>query len=149
MKHPRRDLSFTCSRRNFWQALLQEGFVIFGSLKGGQGYRLSELGSLPDDQLAQVRPIVNPDHEIFMDQGHVWSKCEKTEATLKLFPMEKENLVAFDLFDGKHNLGEIGERLSQEMGWDEARGFAHVRDLFLSLVSRLVCVPRDPLDPDE
>jgi hypothetical protein len=149
MKHPRRDLPFTCSRRDFWRALLQEVFVISGSLKGRQGYRLSELGSLPDDQLAQVRPIMNPDHEIFVDQGHVWSKCEKTETTLKLFPVEKENLAAFDLFDGRHTLGEISERLSQEMGWGEARGFAHVRDLFLSLVSRLVCVPGNPLDPDE
>jgi hypothetical protein len=149
VKHPRRDLPFTCSRRQFWRALLQEGFVILGSFKGGLAYQLSELGSLPDDQLAQVRPVVNSDHEIFVDQGYVWSKCKKTEATLKLFPMEKENLVAFDLFDGRHTLGEIGERLSQEMDWDEARGFAHVRDLFLSLVSHLVCVPRGPLEPEE
>lgn len=149
MKHPRRDLAFTCSRRNFWRALLQEGFVILSSFKGRLAYQLSELGSLPDDQLAQVRPIVNPDHEIFVDQGHVWSRCKKTEATLKLFSTEKENLVAFDLFDGRHTLGEIGERLSQEMDWDEVRGFAHVRDLLLSLVSRLVCVPANPLDPDE
>lgn len=148
MKHPRRDLPFTCSRRQFWQALLQEVFVVYGSFKGRPAYQLSELGSLPDDQLAEVRPIVNPDHEIFVDQGHVWSRCKKTEATLKLFPTEKENLVAFDLFDGRHSLGEIGERLSQEMDWDEARGFAHARDLFLPLVSCLVCVPRDPLEPD-
>jgi hypothetical protein len=149
VKYPRRDLPLTCSRRQFWRVLLQEGFIILGSLKGGQGCRLSELGSLPDDQLAQVRPIVNPDHETFVDQGHIWSKCKKTETALKLFRAEKDNLVAFNLFDGKHTLGEIGKRLSQEMDWDEARGFAHVRDLFLSLVSRLVCVPRDPLDPDE
>ena len=149
MSHPRRDLAFTCSRRQFWRALLQEGFVILGSFKGRLAYQLSELGSLPDDQLAQVRPIMNPDHEIFVDQGHVWSRCKKTEATLKLFPTEKENLVAFNLFDGRHTLGEISERLSQEMGWDEARGLDHVRDLFLSLVSRLVCVPGNPLDPDE
>ena len=149
MQHPRRDLSFTCSRRNLWRALLQEVFVIYGSVKGRQGRRLSELGSLPDDQLAQVRPIVNPDCEIFVDQGHVWTRFKKTEATVKLFPPRKENLVAFNLFNGRHRLGEIGSLLAQEMGWDEVRAFAHARDLFLSLVSRLVCVPRDPPDPDE
>jgi hypothetical protein len=144
MKNSRYDLSFTCSRRNLWRALLQEVFVIYGSVKGGQGGRLSELGSLPDDQLAQVRPIVNPDCEIFVDQGHVWSRFKKTEATVKLFPLKPENLAAFNLFNGRHRLGEIGECLSQEMGWDEVTSFAHVRDLFLSLVSRLVCVPKDP-----
>lgn len=149
MKHPRRDLSFTCSRRNLWRALLQEIFVIHGSVKGRQGRRLSELGSLPDDQLAQVRPIVNPDCEIFVDHGHVWSRFKKTEATVKLFPPEKENLTAFNLFNGTHRLGEIGSLLAQEMGWDEVRAFAHVRDLFLSLVSRLVCVPKDPPARDQ
>jgi len=149
LKQPRRDLSFTCSRRDFWRALLQEFFVIYGSAKGGQGGRLSELGSLPDDQLAQVRPIVNPDCEIFVDQGHVWSRFKKTQATVKLFPPEKENLMAFNLFNGRHCLGEIGSLLAQEMGWDEVRAFAHVRDLFLSLVGRLVCVPRDPPARDQ
>jgi hypothetical protein len=149
MKQPPRDLSFTCSRRNFWRALLQEIFVIYGSVKGGQGGRLSELGSLSDDQLAQVRPIVNPDCEIFVDQGHVWSRFKKTEATVKLFPLEKENLAAFNLFSGRHSLGEIGSLLAQEMCWDEVTSFAHVRDLFLSLVSRLVCVPKDPPARDQ
>ena len=147
MKHPRRDLSFTCSRRTFFRALFQEVAVIHGSLKGRPGYRLTELGSLPDPQLAQIRPIVNPDCETFVDQGHVCSRSKKTEATLRLFPPEKENLIVFDMFDGRHDLGEIGSHLAREMGWDEASAFAHARDLFLSLVERAVCVPSDPLEP--
>lgn len=149
MKHPRRDLPFTFSRRTFFRALFQEAAVIRGSLKGGQGCRLSELGSLPDDQLTQVRPVLNPDCETFVDHGYVCSRCEKTEATLKLFLAEKENLVVFDMFDGRHDLGEIGSHLAQEMGWGDARAFAHARDLFLSMVQRAVCVPRDPLEPDQ
>jgi hypothetical protein len=149
MKHPRRDLPFTFNRRTFFRALFQEAVVIRGSLKGGQGCRLSELGSLPDDQLAQVRPVLNPDCETFVDQGHVCSRHKKTEATLKLFPAEKENLVVLTMFNGRHDLGEIGSHLAQEMGWDNARAFAHARDLFLSMVRRAVCVPRDPLEPDQ
>jgi hypothetical protein len=149
MKRPRRDLSFTCSRRRLLPALFQEMAVILGSLKGGQGHRLSDLGSLPDDRLAQIKPIRNPDYEIFADQGHVCSRSKRTQTTLKLFPMEREYLAAFNLFNGQLSLGEIGERLSQEMGWDEATGFASARDLFLSLVRRLVCVPKDPLELDE
>ncbi|MBC8248847.1 MAG: hypothetical protein H8E90_04150 [Anaerolineales bacterium] len=149
MNHPRRDLSFTCSRRKFWPALLQEAFVLFGSVKGRQGCRLSELGSLPDDQLAQVKPIVNPNYEILLDQGYVWARYRSRpeEAPLRLFSTEQqEDLVVFNQFNGQHDLGQIGDRLSQEMGWDEAAAFAHARDLFLSLVRRLVCVPKDPLD---
>jgi hypothetical protein len=149
MKHPRRDLPFKCSRRTFFRALFQEAAVVRGSFKGGQGCRLSELGNLPDDQLAQVRPIVNSDRELFVDQGYVCCKSKTTEAISKLFLAERENLVVLDMFDGRHNLGEIGIRLAQEMGWDEARAFAHARDLFLSMVQRAVCVPRDPLGLDQ
>jgi hypothetical protein len=148
MKHPRRDPSFTCSRRTFFRALFQEAVVVRGTLKGGQGYRLSELGGLPDHRLAQVRPIVNPDCEIFVDQDYVCSKSKKTGTTLKLFPMEQENLVTFNMFDGRHDLDQIGSRLAQAMGWDEVRAFAHARDLFLSLVRQVVCVPKDPPEPD-
>ena len=149
MKHPRRDLPFKCSRRTFFRALFQEAAVIRGSFKGGQGCRLSELGSLPDDQLAQVRPIVNSDREMFVDQGYVCSKSKTTETISKLLPAERENLVVLDMFDGRHDLGEIGSHLGQEMGWDETRAFAHARDIFLSMVQRAVCVPRDPLKLDQ
>ena len=149
MKHPRRDQSFTCSRRKLLPALFQEMVVVLGSLKGGQGGRLSDLSNLPDDQLSQVTPIMNPDYEIFVDQDHVCSRSRRTQATLRLFPMEREYLAAFNLFNGRHTLGEIGQRVSQEMGWDEDRGFTHSRDLFLSLVRRLVCVPKDPPEFDE
>jgi hypothetical protein len=148
MAHPRSDLSFVCNRRTFFRALFQEAIIIRGSLKGGQGGRLSELGSLPDEQLARVRPILTPEYETFVDQGHVWGRNKTTKAVLKLFPAEQENLVAFNMFDGQHTLGEIGRRLAQEMGWDEAAAFAHARDLFLSLVGPMVCVPRDAPESD-
>jgi hypothetical protein len=149
MNHPRRDLPFTCSRRGFWRALLNEALVFSDSLKGTPPFKLSELGSLPDNQLAQIKPIVSPDYRIFVDQGRVRGRGKKTGVVLKLFPIAKQNLLVFNLFDGKHDLGQIGERVSQEMGWDEAKGFAHTRDLFLSLARRLVCVPQDPIELDE
>ncbi len=150
-KYPRQDLSFTCNRRQFFRALFQEVVVIRGSLQGRPGYRLSELGSLPDRQLAQVKPVVNRDYEIFVEQGDVWARYKlKERSPLKLFSVEeKEDRLAFNLFDGRHSLGEIGSHLVQEMEWDEARAFAHVRDLFLSLIEPMVCLPKDPLEFNE
>jgi hypothetical protein len=146
MKHPNHDLHFNVTRRQFWRALLQEVSVTFDSLQGRPGYALSDLGSLSDHQLARVKPIMHPDCESFIRQGYVWSWCKQTEVTLKLFPTDQENLVAFRMFDGQHELSEIGEHLAREMGWDPARGFALAKELFLSLVGCLVCIPKDPLD---
>lgn len=147
MRNGRSELPFKVSRRQFWRALLQEVAVTYDSLKGRPGYALSGLGNLSDQQLARVKPILHPDCETFVEQGYVWSRCKQTEVTLKLFPTEPENMVALELFDGRHDLGEVGEQLAQEMGWERATGFAHARELFLALVSQLVCVPKDPLPP--
>lgn len=143
-KPSRRGPSFVTSRRDFWPALLQEAMVTIGSFRGGQGGRLSELGDLTDEQLAQVRPTVNPEYELFPDGEYICCKLKEGEATRKLFRMKKENLLAFNHFSGRYTLGEIGDRLAQQMGWDEAQGFAYARDLFLALVERMVCVPKDP-----
>jgi hypothetical protein len=149
-KHPRRDLSFVCSRRTFFRALFQEALVIHGSVKGGQGGRLSELGSLSDEQLAGLKPVVSQDCEILVDQDHVWAKYElKEQSPVRLFSIEEEGqLMAFNMFNGLHTLGEIGSHLAQEMAWDESTAFAYVRDLFLTLVERAVCHPKDPPQPD-
>jgi hypothetical protein len=149
MSHFRRQSAFTVSRREFLPALLQEALVLIGSFKGRQSFRLSEMCNLPDDRLVQVRPMVNPEHEIFMDEGRVCSRARKTGATLVLFPIEGETLAVFNLFNGSRSLGEIGRHLAGEMGWDEAEGFARAKELFLSLVNHLVCVPRDPIKLDQ
>ena len=148
-RHP--DLSFTCSRRQFFRALFQEAAVVRASLQGKPGYRLSELGSLPDRQLAQLKPIVNRDYEIFVEKGHVWARYRiQEQSPIKLFSVdERASLVAFNLFDGRHSLGEIGRHLAQEMEWEGDRAFAHARDMFLSLVEPMVCLPKEPLEPTE
>lgn len=143
--HPRDNLTFSCTRRSFLPALLRETVVTLGMLRGGLGCRLSDLETLPEDQLAQLKPTVNPAYEILVEEDCVWGRHRKTGAMVSLFSMgERENLLAFNLFDGIQDLGQAGRRLAQEMEWEEARGFAHVKEFFLLLVGKLVCVPKDP-----
>jgi hypothetical protein len=144
-QHLRHEQAFVCSRRAFLPSLLREAVVTLGMMRGGYGGRLSELGELPPEQLARIRPVLNPAYEILVEQDQVWAREIKTDRIVELFSVEDtENLAAFNLFNGKMTLGEVGARLSQELDWDETTAFAHVRDLFLSLVVHLVCVPRDP-----
>lgn len=147
----RRDnLSLAYSRRTFWRGLLHEAFVVSGLLKGGQACRLSELGELPDEVLARVRPIVHPSCQIFVDGDSVCSRCKETGAVTRLFAVEETaRAAALGMFDGQHTLGQVGARLAQAMDWNEDRAFACARDLFVSLAQRLVCVPRDPLAVQE
>ena len=135
------------SRRTFWRALVQEAFAASRALKGEEDYRLSELGDWPDTRLAELRPVVHPLCEIYVDDGYVYGRYKDRNATIELFPLERvEDRVALGMFDGGHTLAQVGARLAQAMAWDEARAFAHARELFLSLASLMICIPRDPLE---
>jgi len=137
--------AFTCTRRGFLPVLLREAIVTLGMLRGGEGCRLSELESLPDEQLASIKPIMNPAFEIGVEDEHVLARYRETGATVNLFAVdETAALTAFNLFDGRHTLDEAGARLADQMDWDKGAGFAYARDLFLELVENLVCVPKDP-----
>lgn len=136
---------FTCSRREFLPSLVKETIVTLGMLRGGRGGRLSELTDLPDEQLALIKPVVNRAFEIHVEEDQVLGRHKESGVTLTLFSVEEsECLAAFNLFDGKRTLGQIGRLLAEELGWDEPQAFAQARELFLSLVSHLVCVPKEP-----
>lgn len=149
MSAPRRDLSFACNRRQFLPALLREALVTVGLLRGGQGARLADLGRLPDERLARLRPMINPACNIVIEEDQVWARHKKTGAVVRLFAIEEaDRLAAFNHFNGEHTLAEVGTLLAEERDWDQAEGFALARDLFLELAGRLVCLPRDPPDWD-
>ena len=150
-----RDPSFSCSRRRLVPALLRETVVTLGMLRGGRGGRLADLRSLPDSELARMRPVVNPAYEILVAEDRatasaaredaVCARHRQSGAVLRLFSTaDTADLSAFNRFDGQHRLGEIGVLLAQDTGWEEERAFVCARDLFLSLVGLSVCIPRDP-----
>jgi hypothetical protein len=131
-------------------ALLREALVTVGMMRGGQGARLADLGSLPDEQLARLRPVVNPACDIAVDEDWVWARHKRTGAAVQLFAVDdREKLAAFNHFDGEHTLAEAGALLAEENDRDEAESFALARDLFLTLVGQLVCLPKDPPLPSE
>lgn len=142
---------FAFGRRKFWRALLQEVFVMTDSLKGGQGFKLADLDSMPDEQLALVKPMVNTKCKIFVEQGYVCSRDQQnkqTETVLKLFPLRQDYLIVFNMFNGQNTLEKIGQQVSLEMGWGQAEGFAHAKTLFLDLARRLICLPQNSPEPD-
>jgi hypothetical protein len=141
---------FTCSRRAFLPSLLKETIVTLGMLRGGRGGRLAELADLPDEQLALIKPVVNPAFEIHVEEDYVLGRHKETGVVLRLFSVEeRERLAVFNLFNGKRNLGQVGRLLAEELDWDEAWGFTQACEVFLSLVSHLVCIPKEPPALDE
>ena len=139
---PRRDLSFTHNRRQFLRSFVTEVEVSLGRERGGEGYSLAKIGSMPDETLSQLMPDIVPDCKISVAGGSVWGQLPDDKRPRALFVMEPEALFAFNLMDGQTTLGEIGRRLALELGWPAERAFAYSRGLFLHLILARVCAPR-------
>ena len=142
-------MHFLYSRRTFWRALFQEMLVVSGALHGSRECRIEDLACLPDEEMAQIRPIVHPACEIFVDGGYVWSRSRRKQEPVRLFAGDNAaDWIALGMFDGERTLSEIGASLAQALDREPAWGFLHARGLFLTLASRMICIPRDPPRPD-
>ncbi|MHB0875948.1 MAG: hypothetical protein ACYC5O_07885 [Anaerolineae bacterium] len=146
-----KDAGFVCSRRAAFRLPLQEARVMLGALRGKLPARLADLASLPDEQLAAIRPVLSQLFQVSVRDGWVCARLKQPPATehgapveVCLFPMEQENLIAYNLWNGQHDLGETSQELASALDWPAERAFAHVRELFLSLAGRLVVVPKNP-----
>jgi hypothetical protein len=143
------NLDFNLTRRAFFPALVREVRVLGSTLKGDRNPALSELGNLTDEQLAGLMPMILPAFSISVEGERVVGRHKETGVEIDLFLAEKESVLVLNQFNGKATLREVGGRLARHMGWDDARGFAYVKDLFLFLVGHLVCIPQNYVDFEE
>ena len=137
----RQQLVYVINRRKLFPALLRELFVVAGAVQGNPGLSLSDLADLPDEQLAQIVPSINPEFEITVVEDHLWSRNIHTDLSRQHFVLNPTNILVFNQFDGVHTLGEIRDNLAATMAWEMEAAFAYVVDLFLSLVRYYVALP--------
>jgi hypothetical protein len=104
---------------------------------------------LPDEQLAGLIPMILPAFAVYVEGECFVGRHKRTGTKIDLFPADKESVLALNQFNGKTTLAEAGSHLAQHMGWDDVQGFAYVKDLFLLLVSDLVCVPQNSVELEE
>ncbi len=139
---PRGQLQFKFSRRGFLTALFTGAEVMWGKTDGRKALTLEQLGSYPDDALAEVMPVVTPRCVIFEQDGFVWGQPWGAVGPLRLFPLDSPALSAFNGFNGRNPLGEISADLAATTGWETQHSFDYVRGLFLTLVQIGVCQPQ-------
>jgi hypothetical protein len=78
--------------------------------------KTADLSALPDEELATVRPVREPDCKISLRDGLVWAKPTAVIEPLALFPVDAPALTAFNLFNGDHDLQAISQTLVDQTG---------------------------------
>jgi hypothetical protein len=141
---PRGDLPVLITRREFFRSLLTEFQVGIRKAGGAEVYRIAGLGSLPDEELALLAPVILPDSHVSIREGSVWT-CPPGGEALRLFELDSPALFVFNHFNGQDTLGETAARLTEREGWPPERAFAYTRGVFLTLVQQGVSLPREAL----
>ena len=140
-KFPRGLLAFQVSRRQFLPALVNDFLVTCDQTDGRPTYKLAELGTWEDDQLAAMIPRVVKGCLITVKDGFVWGQPLKTSKPITLFPFQSPARIAFNSINGTTSIQEISEEICLATGWDRERSFSYIRGLFLWLVLTRVCQP--------
>ena len=102
-------------------------------------YRLIDLKDLPDEKLATLKPKVSPYCTVGIEDDQVMATI-----SFPLFSIQDDKLTVFNQFNGKINIAEISQLVAQRLEMDYADAFKMVRDVFVDLVIRQVCVPSEP-----
>ncbi len=141
-RFPRGRLSLKWDRRQVLTAFVTELRVMADERRGGSAYRLSDLGTLPDDIVELLTPTLAPLCTFVERHGFVCGYPRFGKRPVRLFSVASPAKPAFACFDGRTPLGAIARRLQNELGWESARAFAYVRGLFLHLVTLGFCLPK-------
>lgn len=138
---PYEDLNIHVSRRGFFDALADEIHGFSEKSDGKAVFSMARLGSLTDEELADIKPAIMEGCSIFSRDGSVWAKPKGALEPVELFPMNSPTLIIFNLMNGRTSIQEISLGLMEKTGWEEDRCRATTRTFFLNLVKGGVCRP--------
>ncbi|MGE5391382.1 MAG: hypothetical protein ACM3PE_10005 [Deltaproteobacteria bacterium] len=134
------------SRRGFFKSLVGQISALVDELSGLPQLSLADLPQLPDETMAQVKPLIIKEIFITVDDEYIFARKPGKDQDIRLIATDRANLYVFNLFNGILPLAEIAGHLAEYMTWDEEKSFDFTRNLFLDLVRIGVCVPGNSPD---
>jgi len=137
------------NRRAFFRWLVGESIATYEQLRGKPQARLNDLATLPNTEVATLRPGIQPGVEIVPTDDGIYAKIAAENRSVFLFSRDSEELAIFNCVNGRWTLAQIAELIpAQDRSPEEV--FGAVRKHVLHLIGLGVCAPLDPpLRPEE
>jgi hypothetical protein len=139
-KFPHGQLPVRLTRRQFFSGLMDE-VKAFSQTVEHPCYRLSDLGNLPDQELAFLIPVPLPEVAFVTREGYIWGKPAPARSFLRLFPENCPASFVIRQFNAGMCIVDAARNLARETGLDKQWAFAYVRGVFLWLVLARLYVP--------
>jgi hypothetical protein len=149
------------NRRGFFKSLVKEAVSAFennmsrspignavkraGQPESGGSFCLSNLWLLPDERIGLIKPVNLSHIETIIENGNIYARLNSSDQKILLFTQKPENMFVFERFKSRLSIEEISNELSREMNWEPAQAFQFVKNMFLSLVDKRICLPANPI----
>ncbi len=137
---PREYLYQKISRRQFFE-VLKVGVHLYASKESG--IQIPILGILEDTDLYEIIPGILSKTKIIPEGRYVWGIPPGHSQRIRLFEIEPNTVHAFNQINGVNNLFEIAQSQAKFTGLSFSRSFLFTRGLFLTLVMKEVCLPKN------
>ncbi len=137
---PREYLYQKITRRQFFE-VIKVGVHLYASKECG--IQIPTLGIMEDTDLYQIIPGILPKTKIIPEGSIVWGIPPGHSQRIQLFIIEPNTVHAFNQINGVNNLFEIAQSQAKYSGLSFSRSFLFTRGLFLTLVKKEVCLPKN------
>ena len=144
LQKPSSSMKIRVSRRGVLSAAADAAEERMRSQSGMPSFRIEDLTSFDDEQLAEIWPIVNKSARISLEKGIVYAETSASVDPIPLFEVKSPALFIFNQFNGLQPMSEILPKVTEHTGWDEERTRETVRTVFLKLCEVRVCEPGNP-----
>ena len=144
LQKPSSSMKIRVSRRGVLSAAADAAEERMRSQSGMPSFRIEDLTSFDDEQLAEIWPIVNKSARISLEKGIVYAETSASVDPIPLFEVKSPALFIFNQFNGLQPMSEILPKVAEHTGWDERRTRSFVRAVFLKLCEVRVCEPGCP-----
>jgi len=130
-------------RRSFFTYVLDQLLAVSEEARGRRSFKLSSLPHLTSEDLGRLIPVIMDATDVTSDgTDFVVLRNRKTEM---LFGIGSKEEDVWSRMDGRANVSEIADSLAVEWNESAKTAFERTRRVFLLLVSKGICLPRNPL----
>lgn len=129
------------TRRRFFRRFLAEALVLFDEINGRPQMRLGQIGQLGDPLIRQMAPVLNMERSPRIRDNILFSIDVGDGSDRPVCLMNQIQAYIFCCFDGKQNIGDIGNQVACRFGLNTGHAYDEVKSLFIFLAKRAICYP--------
>ena len=134
----------TVSRRQYFHSLLSGAVNIVDELRGTPHFQLDHIGSLPEDALRRITPVVRQDITLSIQDDWLLLQNGPGEPFTRHMPLTAHQIAVLNCFDGRHSMAGVCGVMESAFGLPPDEASELVRSLFMTLAGQGLCHPMEP-----